>query len=69
MANKKDIGTQNTTLNNCPFHMPKENVKFFTQMQKAADAGRVCTFDNNYQLSRLTVKPEHNWRVRDIKKF
>ena len=38
---KKDvtgvIGTDNYKMKNCPFHLPKENLKLFTAMQTACE--------------------------------
>lgn len=30
------IGTENYKVKDCPFHLPKENVKMFSELQKAA---------------------------------
>ena len=42
------IGTENYRVKDCPFHLPKENIGFFTQMQKAAAASEVTTYGNSY---------------------
>lgn len=42
------IGDMNYTMKDCPFHMPKENLKFFTMMQKASDNSVVSTYGNSY---------------------
>lgn len=50
MANNIEgiIGTQNFKMKDCPFHLPKENHKFFTMMQQASNSSQVSTYGNSY---------------------
>ena len=43
------IGTENYRVSNCPFHLPKENVKFFRAMQDAGSKDPF-NFDFNNQV-------------------
>lgn len=45
------IGTDNYRVSNCPFHLPKENIKFFKAMQ---DAGNKNPFSNDVYANQLT---------------
>lgn len=38
------MGTENYTMSNCPFHLPKQNLDFFNYMQ-----GQAKTPYNNFQ--------------------
>lgn len=42
------IGDMNYTVKDCPFHMPKENMPFFTMMQKACADSEISTYGNSY---------------------
>ena len=52
-TNPSLIGTQNYKMKDCPFHLPKENLKFFKQMQKASQQSTVSTYGNSYAPDSL----------------
>lgn len=52
------IGTMNYTMKDCPFHMPKENLKFFNMMQKASAAGEINTYGNSYKPAIFANKKQ-----------
>lgn len=39
------VGAENYYVPDCPFYVPKENMKFFKEMQKASYKGTSTTFN------------------------
>lgn len=48
-GNKPAIGTENYKMKDCPFHLPKENLKSFEMFRKAANQAPYNTNTTEYQ--------------------
>lgn len=46
------IGTENFKLDNHPFYVPKENLKFLQDMEKIKEKREICTFANQSYPSK-----------------